>query len=171
MSSDVTIDTDGPIIIMLWSTAVETDSSGSLLPKPITNSILWRLRGLALACWTTDYYHTNLGVGISEGCFIFDFASLPLEVAWPFYPIMCLKVAVKHQSSSTRGPINLCYTHYGHPFATIYDTQLSKLSNLIVHRNFTEPSFSVYIGILGEFILFTKTKWLPSKCLKINYWP
>jgi len=26
---------------------------------------------------------SNLGVGISEGCFIFDFASLPLEVARP----------------------------------------------------------------------------------------
>ena len=38
-----------------------------------------RLRGLAVACWTTDHYHpcSNLGVGISEGCFIFDFASLP----------------------------------------------------------------------------------------------
>ena len=44
-----------------------------------------RLRGLAVACWTTDHYHpcSNLGVGISEGCFIFDFASLPLEVARP----------------------------------------------------------------------------------------
>ena len=32
--------------------------------------------------WSTDHYHlsSNLGVGISEGCFIFDFASLPSEV-------------------------------------------------------------------------------------------
>ena len=31
-----------------------------------------RLRGLAVACWTTDNYHpcSNLGVGISEGYFI-----------------------------------------------------------------------------------------------------
>ena len=44
-----------------------------------------RLRGLTVACWTTDHYHpcSNLGVGISEGCFIFDYASLPLEVARP----------------------------------------------------------------------------------------
>ena len=44
-----------------------------------------RLHGLAVACWTTDQYHScsNLGVGISKGCFIFDFASLPLEVALP----------------------------------------------------------------------------------------
>jgi len=42
-----------------------------------------RLRGLAVACSTTDHYHScsNLGVGISEGCFISDFASLPLGVA------------------------------------------------------------------------------------------
>ena len=42
-----------------------------------------RLRGLAVACWTTDHYHpcSNLDVGISEGCFIFDFTSLPVEVA------------------------------------------------------------------------------------------
>ena len=44
-----------------------------------------RLRGLAVACWTTDHYHpcSNLGVGISEGCFVFNFASLHLEVARP----------------------------------------------------------------------------------------
>jgi len=43
------------------------------------------LHGLAVAYWTTDHYHpcSNLGVGISEGCFVFDFASLPLEVARP----------------------------------------------------------------------------------------
>jgi len=39
----------------------------------------------SVVCWITDYYHpcSNLGVGISEGCFIIDFASLPLEVARP----------------------------------------------------------------------------------------
>ena len=44
---------------------------------------VWRLRGLAVACWTTDHYQecSNLGLGISEGCLIFDFASLPLELA------------------------------------------------------------------------------------------
>ena len=36
-------------------------------------------RGLAVACLTTDRSHTcsNLGVGIAEGCFILDSASLP----------------------------------------------------------------------------------------------
>ena len=44
-----------------------------------------RLHGLAVACWTTDHYHPclNPGVGISEGCFVFHFVSLPLEVARP----------------------------------------------------------------------------------------
>ena len=44
-----------------------------------------RLRGLAVACCTTDHYHpcSNPGVGISEGCFVFHFVSLPLEVARP----------------------------------------------------------------------------------------
>ena len=34
-----------------------------------------------VASWTIDHYHvsSNLSVGISEGCFIFDFASLPLS--------------------------------------------------------------------------------------------
>jgi len=43
------------------------------------------LRGLAVACRTTDHYHpcSNPGVGISEGCFVFCFTSLPLEVAQP----------------------------------------------------------------------------------------
>ena len=62
-----------------------------------------RLRGLAVACWTTDHYHrcSNLGVGISEGCFTGDFASLHLKVARPIYPTVCTKVAAKHQSSSS----------------------------------------------------------------------
>ena len=44
-----------------------------------------RLRGLAVVCWTTDHCRpcSNLGVGISEDCFIFDFASLLVEVARP----------------------------------------------------------------------------------------
>ena len=53
----------------------------SLLPWRIWG----RLRGLTVACWTTDHYHpcSNPGVAMSEGCFIFDFASLSLEVARP----------------------------------------------------------------------------------------
>ena len=43
---------------------------------------------------------SNPGMGISEGCFIFDFTSLSLEVAQPMLPTMCTKVAIKHQSSS-----------------------------------------------------------------------
>jgi len=55
-----------------------------------------RLRGLAVACWTTNHYNpcSNFGVGISEECFIFDFASsalwmslgpfsLPYAQKWP----------------------------------------------------------------------------------------
>ena len=59
------------------------------------------LLGLAVACWTTDHYHpcSNLGVRISEGCFIFDFASLPLEIARPIK--LATIVALKHQSSSS----------------------------------------------------------------------
>ena len=58
------------------------------------------LHGLAIARWTPDHYRPclNLDVGISEGCFIFDFTSLPLEAAQPIYPTMCTKVVVKHQS-------------------------------------------------------------------------
>ena len=39
-----------------------------------------RFRGLT--GWITDHYHmsSNIGVGISEGCFSFDFASLALAV-------------------------------------------------------------------------------------------
>ena len=49
------------------------------------DGVIGRLRGLAVACWTTDHYHpcSNPGVGISEGCFVFHFVSLPLEVARP----------------------------------------------------------------------------------------
>ena len=46
-------------------------------------------------------------MGISEGCFIFDFASLPLEVYRAIYPTICTKVAVKHQSSSSSSSLQL----------------------------------------------------------------
>ena len=38
---------------------------------------------LLVARWTTDHYHlsSNRDVGIFEACVIFDFASLPLEIA------------------------------------------------------------------------------------------
>ncbi|KAK2145704.1 hypothetical protein LSH36_662g04064 [Paralvinella palmiformis] len=84
----VLIDVDGP----------DEDEAGNLSPFlahcdmtsylhvgvteiPHDMDICGRLRGLAVACWTTDHYHlcSNPGVDISEGCFIFDFASLPLE--------------------------------------------------------------------------------------------
>ena len=71
---------------------------------------LWgRLHGLAVACWTTDYYHpcSNPGVGISEGCFVLHFVSLHLEVAWPIQLTLCTKVAVKHQSSSSSLPLEV----------------------------------------------------------------
>ena len=45
--------------------------------------------------WTTDHYHpsSNIGLGISEGCFIFHFGSLLLEAARPILPTTCAKVA------------------------------------------------------------------------------
>ena len=48
-----------------------------------SNIFMGRLRGLAVACWTTDHTYPFSNPGISEGCFIFDFASLPLDVARP----------------------------------------------------------------------------------------
>jgi len=53
-----------------------------------------------VARWITDHYHlsSNLGLGVSEWYFVFDFASLLLEVARPSNPTVCTKVATKHQS-------------------------------------------------------------------------
>jgi len=48
----------------------------------------WKPHGLAVAYWNTD-----LGVDKSEGCFIVDFAILPLELARRIWPTMCTKVA------------------------------------------------------------------------------
>ena len=58
---------------------------------------LHRVQGVSViqlvARWTTDHHHPcqNLGVGISEECFIFDFAALALEVARPIQPTMRTK--------------------------------------------------------------------------------
>ena len=82
-----------------------------IICSPYTN-LINSLRGLTVACWIIDHYQpcSNLGVGISDGCFIFDFDSLRLEVDRPIQPTMCTKVAVKHQSSSN--PI------HSHPVTT-----------------------------------------------------
>ena len=77
----------GPYFVHL-SSAPEKGNRPKEIKLILFNRYLFhvgRLRGLAVACWTTDHYHpcSNLGVGISEGCFIFDFASLPLKVARP----------------------------------------------------------------------------------------
>ena len=37
--------------------------------------------------------------GMSEGCFVFQFASLPLELSHPIQPTLCPKVVVKHETS------------------------------------------------------------------------
>ena len=54
----------------------------------LIHGLSWRLRGLAVACWTTDHYNLS-------------------EVARPIYPTVCTKVAVNHQSplpSSSSSP-------------------------------------------------------------------
>ena len=58
---------------------------GRYLSFPLLSNISGRLHCLVVACWITDHCHScsNLGVGISEGCLIFDFASLHLEIARP----------------------------------------------------------------------------------------
>ena len=54
----------------------------SVRVKEITMARGYMFCGLA-DCLDHCHLSWNLGVGISEGCFIFDFASLPLEVARP----------------------------------------------------------------------------------------
>ena len=57
-----------------------------LLPLNLVCFVLCAFEVLLVVHWTTDhYYHLslNLNMCISEGCFIFDFASLPLEVTRP----------------------------------------------------------------------------------------
>jgi len=58
------------------------DDGSNHIKSNVIYTVLGRLRGLAVACSTTDHSHegSNPGVGISEGCFISDFTSLPLEV-------------------------------------------------------------------------------------------
>ena len=67
-----------------------------------------------------DHPGANLGVGISEGCFFFDLASLPLEVIRPIQPTMCTKVAVKHKSSSSPKSCQLAIypSYYQHTYYT-----------------------------------------------------
>jgi len=70
---------------MLWETPIGKQIPQTQVRVGYVLYMSGCLRGLAVVCWTTDHYHpcSNLGVGISEGCFVFDFTSLPLEVARP----------------------------------------------------------------------------------------
>jgi len=65
------------LLLFLFNTQLSDDIT--------TYGFMGHLRGLAVACWTTDHYLlcSNLDVDISESCLIFYFASLPLEVARP----------------------------------------------------------------------------------------
>ena len=58
--------------------------------------IFGHIRGLTVVCWITDHYHpcSNLWVGISEGCYIFHFASLPLVAGRSIQPTICTKVII-----------------------------------------------------------------------------
>jgi len=51
-----------------------------MIPRGVT---LWPYVPDTTSSEAKQHPRSNLGVGISEGCFIFHFASLPLEVARP----------------------------------------------------------------------------------------
>ena len=76
------------IAYLNWNAIINASSLGASAVKLI-------------ARWITDHYHpsSKLDVAISKGCFYFEFASLPSEVARPISPTTCTKVAVNHQSS------------------------------------------------------------------------
>ena len=56
----------------------------------MASKYLGRLCCLVVVCWIIDHYHpsSNLGVGISESCFIFDFASLLVHKSGDKTPII-----------------------------------------------------------------------------------
>jgi len=74
------------IVVFRYRIMTSCSKGGAFLVKLVARSI-------------TDHYYlsSNLGVGISEGCFISEFASLPKSIISSLYR----KVAVKHQSSSS----------------------------------------------------------------------
>ena len=59
-------------LVVSWTTISLPLPSPPLSPSLIPH-------GVMVACWITYHYQpcSNLGVGISEGYFIFDFAPLP----------------------------------------------------------------------------------------------
>ena len=81
---------------------------------------------------TTYHYQpiSNLGVGISERCFIFDFVSLPLEIARPILAYQVTKVAVKHQTSSN-DIISGSYTMGGGLAAVTFNQLLFSAHSLV----------------------------------------
>jgi len=83
IKSEINIHFENMDTTIMWDIGKVTVTPSTVYrpPSPKQNGI----RGLAVACWTTAHYHpsSNLGVGIFEGCFIFNFASLPLEVVRP----------------------------------------------------------------------------------------
>ena len=64
------------VLLYITITPIQTNNLFDTLAAN-NNTFRWRLRGLAVACWTTDHYQqcSNLGVGRPEGCFVFDFVS------------------------------------------------------------------------------------------------
>ena len=76
-----------------------------------------------------------------QGVFIFDFDSLPLEVARPIQTIMCTKVAVKHQS----------------PLSNFYPSlPLSISTSLFMYLPF---SLTLSLSQVCMFCLYLKRHW------------
>ena len=73
-----------------------THSTTDLVSSP-------HLRGLAVACWTTDHYPcSNPGMGISEGCLSLRLITFRGRSAHLAYLVH--KSGRKHQSSSSSSP-------------------------------------------------------------------
>ena len=83
---------------------------------------------------TPDHYHmsSNLGMGISEGCFIFHFASLLLEVARPFRLHKCVsrKTLSILLTPSLVTPMKYCQNSTGTDNAAILSHELKICSAL-----------------------------------------
>ena len=111
-----------------------------------------RLRGLAVACWTTDHYHpcSNRGVGISEGRFVFHFVSLPLEVARPVQPTLCTKVALKRQSSSSSSSSSITYNNIHNATIKLIITTDQVLQCIKRLKRNSSPGIG---DICGEFLI------------------
>ena len=133
-----------------------------------------RLRGLAVACWTTDHYHpcSNTGVGISEGCFVSFTSSHYLWKSFGPLSLPCASIITanfrqtEHLTISITISITSLYEHPCLKWPSVYILKAQIQSLYKLQENFTNGQAELYCAHITETNLMKNA----LRCVGVTVW-